>query len=218
MAQSEGVETITVTAEKRPENVQTVPMSISAFSGALLEQDNITSFADVARLVPSLGISSANNERNTSIIIRKLRGHLGHQSRHRAGCAGRGFDGVFIPLAAPVWTELTDISTVEVLKGPQGTLYGRNTPVGAVNITTQAPTQDAGGMAGLEYGNYGEMRVTGYYGGGITDDLAGRVSFWSDSHDGYLNESTTARRSTTTTRSAAAAVFAGRRTPEPRST
>jgi iron complex outermembrane recepter protein len=183
-AQDEGIETVTVTAEKRAENVQSVPMSISAFSGETLEQNNITNFGDLARLVPSLGISNANNERNTSIIIRNV-GTSGTNPGTEPD-VGVFLDGVFIPVAAPVWTELTDISTVEVLKGPQGTLYGRNTPVGAVNITTKAPSQDAEGMIDLEYGNYGEMRATGFYGGGITDDLAGRISFWSDSHDGYL--------------------------------
>jgi iron complex outermembrane receptor protein len=183
-ADSGGVETVVVTAEKRSENIQSVGMSISAFSGDQLERDNVSSVDELAPYVPGLTINQANNNRNSQIIIRNV-GTSGTNAGTEPD-VGVFLDGVFIPVAGPIYGELTDISTVEVLRGPQGTLYGRNTPVGAINITTRAPSQTTEGMIDLEAGNYGEARAKGYFGGGITDDLAGRASFWIDTNSGYL--------------------------------
>ncbi|MBN9567366.1 MAG: TonB-dependent receptor [Alphaproteobacteria bacterium] len=183
-ASSGGIETVTVTAEKRAQNIQSVGMSISAFSGDMLEQNNITSVADLATYVPGLQITQANNNRNSQIIIRNV-GTSG-TSPGTEPDVGVFLDGVFIPVAGPIYSEVTDIATVEVLRGPQGTLYGRNTPVGAVNVTTRAPSQQTEGMINLQFGNYGKVRTSGYFGGGISDDVAGRVSFWVDRNSGYL--------------------------------
>jgi iron complex outermembrane receptor protein len=183
---SEGVETITVTAEKRAENVQSVAASITAFGGDQLEQENITNFADLARMTPNLQFYTANNTRNTIISIRN-QGTSGTNPGFDPD-VGLFLDGVYVPAAGPILNDLVDISTVEVLRGPQGTLYGRNTPVGDINITTRAPTQDTEGMIEGEIGNYDERKVTGYFGGGITDDLAGRITAWSDTHSGYTKD------------------------------
>ena len=181
---SGGIETVVVTAEKREQNIQSVGMSISAFSGDMLEQNNISSVAELASYVPGLQITQSNNNRNSQIIIRNV-GTSGTNPGTEPD-VGVFLDGVFIPVAGPIYSEVTDIATVEVLRGPQGTLYGRNTPVGAVNVTTRAPTQETEGMIDLQAGNYGQLRATGYFGGGITDDLAGRMSFWTDRNSGYL--------------------------------
>ncbi len=191
-ASSDAVETIVVTAEKRSQDIQKVGMSISAFSGEQLETANISSAAGLSGLVPSLSINQANNNRNSQIIIRNV-GTSGTNAGTEPD-VGVFIDGVYIPVAGPIYGELTDISTVEVLRGPQGTLYGRNTPVGAINITTRAPSQTTEGMIDLEYGNYNHMRVKGYFGGGITDTLAGRVSFWTDGNDGYMKNLYTGTR------------------------
>ena len=181
---SDQIETITVTAEKRPETVQRVPASISAFSGTQLEDANITNFADIANLVPNLAIITANNNRNTTIQIRN-QGTSGTNPGIEPD-VGLFLDGVYIPAAAPILGDLLDINTVEVLRGPQGTLYGRNTPVGDINITTRAPTSQTEGMIEGEIGNFDERRVSGYIGGAITDDVAGRLSLWTDTHSGYV--------------------------------
>ena len=178
------IETITVTAEKRAENVQRVPASISAFGGDQLENANITNFADLANLVPNLAIITANNNRNTTIQIRN-QGTSGTNPGIEPD-VGLFVDGVYVPAAAPILGDLLDISTVEVLRGPQGTLYGRNTPVGDINITTRAPTAETEAMIEGEIGNFDERRVSGYIGGAITDDAAGRLSLWSDTHSGYV--------------------------------
>jgi iron complex outermembrane receptor protein len=177
------VETIIVTAEKRAENVQDVPASVTAFSGAQLEQANIVSASDLSRFVPSFNVFTANDNRNSTIVIRNL-GTSGTNPGIEPD-AGLYLDGVYIPAASAVLADLQDISTVEVLRGPQGTLYGRNTAVGALDINTRAPTQTPEGYVDAEVGNYGERRISGYVGGGITDTLAGRLSLYVDDHDGY---------------------------------
>jgi len=181
---SGAIETVVVTAEKRPENVQSVGLSITAYSGEQLERANITSVADLATRVPSLTINQSNNNRNSQVEIRNV-GTSGTNPGTEPD-VGIFLDGVFIPVGGPIYSEISDISTVEVLRGPQGTLYGRNTPVGAINITTQAPTQDTQAGVTVQYGNYNLVRATGFLNGGITDDLAGRLSVWKDSHSGYL--------------------------------
>lgn len=183
-AASGGIETVVVTAEKREQNIQSVGMSISAFSGDMLEQNNIGSVAELASYVPGLQITQSNNNRNSQISIRNV-GTSGTNPGTEPD-VGVFLDGVFIPVAGPIYSEVTDISTVEILRGPQGTLYGRNTPVGAVNITTRAPSQETEGMIDLQLGNHGKMRSAGYFGGGISDDVAGRMSFWVDRDSGYL--------------------------------
>jgi iron complex outermembrane receptor protein len=179
-----GIETITVSAEKRPEDIQKVGMSISAFSGDDLQKLNANSVADLAPFVPNLQISPSNNNHNTEILIRGV--GTGGTNAGTEPDVGVYVDGIYIPMSGPILGEVTDISTVEVLRGPQGTLYGRNTPVGAINVTTRAPTQDTEGMVDLQAGNYGELRTTGYFGGGLTDDMAGRLVFWEDTNSGYL--------------------------------
>jgi len=177
------IETVVVTAEKRSENVQDVGMSISAFSGDQLENRGITSMTDLAKFVPSLNILQTNNNRNSVVQIRGI-GTSGSNPGIEPD-VGVFVDGVYIAAAGAIQQNLLDISTVEVLRGPQGTLYGRNTPVGAVNINTRAPTQTPEAMVDVELGNYAERRVAGYVGGGITDDVAGRLSLWTSSHEGY---------------------------------
>lgn len=178
-----GLEEVIVTAQKRPENIQDVPLSVSAFSGEQLERANLSTVADVARFVPSLSIQQSNNNRNSSVIIRNV-GTSGTNPGTDQD-VGVFIDGVYVQVAGPVYSELTDISTVEVLRGPQGTLYGRNTPVGAINITTRAPSQNREASLTVQGGNFGRVKLAGYVGGGITDTLAARLSFWDSKQDGY---------------------------------
>lgn len=185
------IETVIVTAQKRPENVQDVPSSITAFSGDQLERQNVTSFVDIARMTPSLQVYNSINTRNTTISIRNQ-----GTSANNPGLesdVGLFIDGVYVPALAAALNDLVDISTVEILRGPQGTLYGRNTPVGNVNITTRIPTQKFEAMLSGEIGNYDHHKVTGYIGGGITEDVAARLSLWSDSHAGNIKNLNTNR-------------------------
>ncbi len=179
-----GVETVVVTAEKRPENVQNVPLAISAFSGDRLEKQNITTAADLARYVPSLTINTSNNNRNSQIVIRNV-GTSGTNPGTEQD-VGVFLDGVYIPVAGPIYNQLSDISTVEVLRGPQARSMAatrRSAP------STSRPARRPRIPRRMSTSNTAiteKCAQTGNAGGALADDVAGRVSLWSDNHSGYL--------------------------------
>ena len=177
------VETLVVTASKRAEDIQDVPMSVSALSGASLERAGIVNFSEVARQMPSVQLVSSNNNRNTTVLVRGI-GSSGTNPGIEPS-VGIFLDGVFMPAAGPIQSNIQDIASVEVLRGPQGTLYGRNTPVGAINLVTRDPSSAPEAQATVGGGNFGEYHVQGYVGGEIAKDLNGRLSLWVNSHDGY---------------------------------
>jgi iron complex outermembrane receptor protein len=177
------LETLIVTASKRAENIQDVPMSVSAVSGDYIEKAGVTNATDLARFIPSVAVTQSNNNRNTTLYVRGI-GTSGTNPGIESS-VGIFIDGVYILAAGPLQSNLQDVSTIEVLRGPQGTLYGRNTPVGAINITTRAPTQAFEGMIGIRSGDYDDRQFSAYVGGGLSETLAGRLSFWIADRDGY---------------------------------
>ena len=177
------VETLIVTAAKRTQDLQDVAMAVSAFSGANLERAGIVSFDSVARQMPSVQLASANNNRNTTVLIRGI-GSSGTNPGIEPS-VGIFLDGVFMPAAGPIQSNIQDIASVEVLRGPQGTLYGRNTPVGAINIVTRDPTAAPEASLTAGVGNFNEYHLQGYVGGAIAENLNGRLTAWVNSHDGY---------------------------------
>lgn len=174
---------IIVTAQKRAENVQDIPISITAISGDQLAARGLNDFTDIAKSVPNFELPSSNMARNVSVRIRGI-GSSGTNPGIESS-VGVFLDGVYQPSGAQIFGELTDIQSVEILRGPQGTLYGRNTPVGAINATTRAPQQDFESEIRLGVGNYSERWVNAYVGGGLSDTTAGRLSVWSRDRDGY---------------------------------
>lgn len=180
---SNQVETLIVTATKRAEDIQDVPMSVSAVSGSTLERAGIANFTEAARQIPSVQIVQSNNNRNSTVFIRGI-GSSGTNPGIEAS-VGIFIDGVYMPAAGPIQSNLQDISAIEVLRGPQGTLYGRNTAVGAINITTREPSSSFEARVKAGFGNFDEQQVSGYVGGPIAETLFGRLSFWENSHDGY---------------------------------
>jgi iron complex outermembrane receptor protein len=177
------VETLIVTANKRAENIQDVPMSVTAVSGEFLEKTGVSTVTELARFIPSVSISQSNNNRNTTVFVRGI-GTSGTNPGIESS-VGIFIDGVYILASGPIQGNLQDISTIEVLRGPQGTLYGRNTPVGAINITSREPSQTPEGMITARIGNYEDRSLGGYVGGGLSETLAGRLSFWVSDRDGY---------------------------------
>ncbi|MCA0901494.1 TonB-dependent receptor [Microbulbifer agarilyticus] len=153
-----GIEHITVTATKREENIQEVPISISAFDKDFFKDSGETNFNALEQYTPSLKIQSGPDTRTTSLRIRGI-GSAGSNAGIDPS-VGVFIDGVYHSRAGMNINDLVDIERVEVLRGPQGTLYGKNTAAGAINIITSKPTADFAAEGDLVFAsnNRKEMR------------------------------------------------------------
>lgn len=180
---------IVVTARRRAEDLQDVPLAVSVVSGADLDRSYTINTQGVTNLVPTLNYSSAN-PRNTSITIRGLGSSVVAVSQANDGLEpGVGFyvDQVYHARPATAAFDLSDIERIEVLRGPQGTLFGKNTTAGAISITSRAPTFEPEASEEISYGerNYLQVKVAGSL-PLIADTLALRVSGLVTRRDGVL--------------------------------
>lgn len=180
--QAATLEEVVVTAQKRAQSVQDVPISITAFSGDFLEENGLDTIQEVATLTPNFYISSSSQQTNNRITIRGI-ASAGNNAIEPS--VGVFIDGVYYPRPGSVIGQLMDIESFEVLRGPQGTLFGRNTPMGALNITTRAPSFEPEMMLQAGLGNYGQRELGGILGGGLSDDIAGRLSVRYVERDGF---------------------------------
>ena len=150
---SGGIGDIVVTAQKRAENVQDVPLAISAVSSEYLESRDISSIDRLGSIAPNVKIERAPSNKTISQIA--IRGSVTiNPAVTWEPAVGLYLDGVYIAKAQGSIFDVADLERVEVLRGPQGTLYGRNALAGAVNLVTKKPTGEAGGSAEISYGNY----------------------------------------------------------------
>ena len=131
------VETVVVTAQKRAEDIQDVPLSIAAVSGAAMQAKGVTDVADLQKVVPNLSFSTVAQSAGVYIRIRGI--GAGSNAAIDPSVAPY-LDGVYIPRPGAILSSFLDVDHVEVLRGPQGTLFGRNATVGAISITTVAPS------------------------------------------------------------------------------
>lgn len=181
---------VTVTAQKREENVQDVPISITALTGEDLEVRGITDMADIAQSVPNFDLPTSNTARNVSVRIRGI-GSTGTNPGIESS-VGLFLDGIYQPTGAMAFGELGDIQSVEILRGPQGTLYGRNTPVGALNVTTRKPSYETESMIRLGAGDYDQKWINGFVGGALAEDkLAGRITAYYRDRSGFEDNALT---------------------------
>ena len=181
MAQG-ALEEVIVTAQKRAQSIQDVPISITAFSGDFLEENGIQTIAGVAEITPNLNIAASSQPASARIQIRGI-GASGNNAIEPS--VGVFIDGVYYPRPGPVIALLTDINSFEVLRGPQGTLFGRSTVVGAMNITTRDPSYEPEGKIEVGYGDYDLYEVGGSFSGALSDSVAGRIAFKYADRDGY---------------------------------
>ena len=152
---------VTVTARQREEDLQAVPAAVSVVGGELLDSSNSVNTQQLAQLVPTLYYNSAN-PRNTAYTIRGLGSNTLSVSAANDGIEpGVGFyvDGVYHGRPATAAFDFTDIERVEILRGPQGTLFGKNTTGGAINIVSRAPTFEPEASAQVSFGNYDFMQA-----------------------------------------------------------
>lgn len=175
------LDTVVVTANRREENIQTTSTAVSAFSGDDLKDKTIQSVEDVATLVPGLQISTYQGD--TSIFIRGIGTPVivaGNDSS-----TATYINGVYTSRAAAIGPSFFDVDRIEVLRGPQGTLYGRNATGGSVNIITKGPSEEFEAEASLVFGDYDRVKVFGAMGGPITDKVRARIAAQWEDRDGY---------------------------------
>jgi iron complex outermembrane receptor protein len=189
-----GIESILVTARRRAEDSQNVPISLSVLSADTLNKTSTYNVSQLAQLVPSLNYSSPN-PRNTAYTIRGLGSSVVAIAQANDGLEpGVGFyvDQVYQARPATAAFDFVDIDHVEILRGPQGTLFGKNTTAGAISITTKSPTFEPEAYGELSGGTLGYFQGKGTVSGPLIDNvLAGRFSATMTTRDGVLKNVTT---------------------------
>lgn len=171
-AVSAGLEEIIVTAQRRSENLQEVPISISAVTAQGLEHANITALADLPNLVS--GLITTQGAGVFNLFLRGV-GNPNQTPGNEASIAVY-VDGMYYARLPPALFQLNNVERVEVLKGPQGTLFGRNASGGLIHIVTRTPGQETAIKAEVGYGNFDTYTGSLYVGGGLTENLAADVA------------------------------------------
>lgn len=172
---------IVVTAQRRSETVQRIPLAVSAVTGASLQTRGVTSLAAIGASVPGLNVSEQVGQARLT-----LRG-IGVDNISAGAESSVAFnqDNVFYSRSAAALASFYDVDRVEVLRGPQGTLYGRNATGGSVNILTNRPSDVYGGGVSLTVGNYETIIADGFVTGPVADAVSARLSFQIQHHSGY---------------------------------
>ncbi|WP_110950864.1 TonB-dependent receptor [Pseudomonas bohemica] len=178
------LEKVTVTAQKREETVQEVPSSIAVLSGDKVRQASLNSANEVTRYIPNTSAGTVDGHGRPRWWIRGL--GTGDQGANTVSPVGIYMDDVYISNISATGFPLFDLDRVEVLRGPQGTLWGKNTTGGAINFISRKPSFKEDGYLKLDAGNYNSHAVEGALGGALVDDkLAARISFRQQGNDGY---------------------------------
>ena len=176
---------IIVTATKREQTLQEIPISVSVTSGEAIERSQVRDLIDLQTLVPSLKVGQLQSSANTNFIIRGF-----GNGANNAGIepsVGVFIDGVYRSRSAAQIGDLANIQRVEVLRGPQSTLFGKNASAGIISIVTKEPQFEFGGGVEISYGNYDAIVVRGNVTGPIAETLAVAVEGNYNKRDGYIN-------------------------------
>lgn len=181
---------VVVTARRREETAQQVPIPINVISGKRAEETGAFNVNRLKELVPSVQFYSST-PRNTSLSIRGLGSTYGLTNDGLDPGVGFYVDGVYYARPAATTLDFVDIERIEVLRGPQGTLFGKNTTAGTFNVTTKQPSFTTGGTAEISYGNYGFIQAKTSVTGAITDKFANRFSASGTHRDGTIYNSRT---------------------------
>lgn len=184
---------IVVTARRRSETAQSVPIALTAIGGAQLEQKNLLGLQQIQQQLPSVLISVVNPN-NTNVNIRGLGANALFSNVGLENGVGVHVDGVYLSRPAQSTFELVDVDRIEVLRGPQGTLFGKNTTAGAINIITRAPTFDPEMMVEGTIGNRDTYRARASVSGGLSETIAGRLTLSHTQHGGYIRNTISRRK------------------------
>lgn len=179
-------ETVTVTARRVEEEVQDVPLPVSVVSGPTIDRAGAFNVNRLKELIPTVQFYSSN-PRNSAVNIRGLGSPFGLTNDGIDSGVGFYVDGVFYARPAAATLDFLDLERVEVLRGPQGTLFGKNTTAGAINVTTRRPSFKPEQTFEISFGNYGFVQAKGSLSGPLVKNkVAGRLSFSGTQRDGLL--------------------------------
>lgn len=181
---------IIITARRREETAQEVPLAIATLDGRTINDTGAFSVQKIQQLAPTLQVYSSN-PRNTAVNIRGIGVPFGLTNDGFEQGVGIYVDDVYYSRPASAVFDFLDVAQVEVLRGPQGTLYGKNTTAGAINIRTNQPTFDFEGSAEVSLGNYNFKQAKVAVSGPLTDTLAARIAVSSTDRRGTIFNTTT---------------------------
>jgi len=176
------IDEIVVTANKREQTLQDIPLSVSVTSGETIQQSSIVDLIDLQSAVPSLRVNQLQSSAQTNFTIRGFGNGANNPGIEPA--VSVVIDGVARSRSSSSLSDLPTIERVEVLSGPQSTLFGKNASAGVISVTTKLPEQEFGAMVEATVGNYGAQIVKGTVTGGITDTLSLRLSGSGNQSDG----------------------------------
>lgn len=184
-----GIQEIVVTAQKRSENVQNVPIAISAFTASALKERAVTSVADLSNLAPNVTLTAGTPFSGAGTVLSAYIRGIGSNDFAFNIDPGVGIylDGVYLARSVGANQDLPDVERIEVLKGPQGTLFGRNTIGGALSIVTHDPGKVFRFSGDATTGSYNLVQVKGTVDLPVTKDLSASISFSTKNRDGYLH-------------------------------
>ena len=184
--QAQQLEEVIVTATKREQNLQDVPLAVSVVSGDSLEREgNLIDIQSIQARVPSLTYRRGSGNRESTLIMRGI-GTVSFSTAAEPAVA-TVIDGVVLSRSGQAFSELADIERIEVLKGPQGTVFGKNASGGVINVITKGPTEEFEASAQLSYFEDDEIRLKSTLSGPLTDKLGFRLNGFTGSFDGYLD-------------------------------
>lgn len=183
-----GIEEIIVTAQKRSQSIQDVGISISAFSNKDITKMGWANTEGVAAQTPGLVATSFSGGGSTGLF--SIRGISQNDfADHQEAPSAVYIDGVYMALTGSATAEMFDVERIEVLRGPQGTLFGRNATGGLVHVTSKSPTREFEGYTEITVSEYNSLRFEGAVSGPLSNVLRARLSFASNNSDGYFRHS-----------------------------
>lgn len=186
-------DTVVITSRRRREVLQDVPIPVTVIGGKLVEDAGAFNVNRVKELIPSVQLYTSN-PRNTGVNIRGLGSPFGLTNDGLDPGVGIYVDGVYYARPAAATFDFIDLDQIEVLRGPQGTLYGKNTTAGAISITSRKPSFTSGGTFEVSYGNYGYIQAKASVTGALSKKLAARFSFSGTQRDGLIENVRTLKK------------------------
>ncbi len=192
IAQDLMLEEIVVSAQRREQNILDVPVAVSAFNASQMQEAGIFDIRDLNKAIPGFNIATGSDPVGTTPI--RIRGIGTGGNPGFEGAVGTYVDGIYRSRAGTALSTMFDMAGIEILRGPQGTLFGKNTSAGAVQLNTAAPEfDDLYGNVAFEGGNYDTYKLEGYVNVPVNDAMALRFSGLAEETDGYITHPITGR-------------------------